>query len=34
MRILREMEQVGVKLDTARIKEISERVKAEADGLE
>src|ERR1700743_223700 len=28
------MEQIGVKLDTARIKEISERVKAEADGLE
>ena len=34
VRILREMEQVGVKLDTAQIKEISERVKAEADGLE
>ena len=34
MRILREMEQAGVKLDTAQIKEISERVKAEADGLE
>ena len=34
MRILRDMEQVGVKLDTAQIKEISERVKAEADGLE
>src|ERR1700743_1772035 len=28
------MEQIGVKLDTARIKEISERVKAEADRLE
>jgi DNA polymerase I len=34
VRILREMEQVGVKLDTAQIKEISERVKAEADSLE
>jgi DNA polymerase-1 len=34
VRILREMEQVGVKLDTVQIKEISERVKAEADGLE
>ncbi len=34
VRILRGMEQEGVKLDTARIKEISERVKAEADGLE
>ena len=34
VRILRDMEQVGVKLDTAQIKEISERVKAEADGLE
>ncbi|MFZ1995740.1 MAG: DNA polymerase I, partial [Solirubrobacteraceae bacterium] len=34
VRILRDMEQVGVKLNTARIKEISERVKAEADGLE
>jgi DNA polymerase I len=34
VRILREMEQIGVKLDTAQIKEISERVKAEADGLE
>jgi DNA polymerase-1 len=32
--ILREMEQVGVKLDTARLHEISERVKAEADSLE
>jgi DNA polymerase I len=34
VRILREMEQVGVKLDTARLREISERVKAEADSLE
>jgi DNA polymerase I len=34
VRILREMEQVGVKLDTVQIKEISERVKAEANGLE
>ncbi len=34
VRILHEMEQVGVKLNTAQIKEISERVKAEADGLE
>jgi DNA polymerase-1 len=34
VRILRDMEKVGVKLDTAQIKEISERVKAEADGLE
>ena len=34
VRILRDMELVGVKLDTAQIKEISERVKAEADGLE
>jgi DNA polymerase-1 len=34
VRILREMEEVGVKLDTAQIKEISERVKAEANGLE
>jgi DNA polymerase-1 len=34
VRILRGMEQVGVKLDTARLAEISERVKAEADGLE
>ncbi|MGH2896543.1 MAG: DNA polymerase I [Solirubrobacteraceae bacterium] len=34
VRILRDMEQVGVKLDTAQIKEISERVKAEANGLE
>ena len=34
VRILREMEQVGVKLDTERLAEISERVKAEADTLE
>src|SRR6185312_6219067 len=34
VRILRDMEKVGVKLDTAQIKEISERVKAEANGLE
>jgi DNA polymerase-1 len=34
VRILREMEQVGVKLDTERLGEISERVKAEADTLE
>jgi DNA polymerase-1 len=34
VRILREMELVGVKLDTAHLKEISERVKLEADALE
>jgi DNA polymerase-1 len=34
VRILREMEQVGVKLDTDRLSEISTRVKAEADELE
>ena len=34
VRILRGMELVGVKLDTAQIEEISDRVKAEADGLE
>ena len=34
VRILREMEQVGVKLDTARLHAISERVKTEADELE
>ncbi|MGZ4190848.1 MAG: DNA polymerase I [Solirubrobacteraceae bacterium] len=34
VRILRDMEKVGVKLDTGQIKEISERVKAEADRLE
>jgi DNA polymerase-1 len=34
VRLLRDMEQVGVKLDTTRLKEISARVKAEADQLE
>jgi DNA polymerase-1 len=34
VRILRDMEQVGVKLDTERLEKISERVKAEADQLE
>jgi DNA polymerase-1 len=34
VRILREMEQAGVKLDTDRLHEISGRVKAEADQLE
>ncbi len=34
VRILREMEQIGVRLHTARLHEISERVKQEADGLE
>jgi DNA polymerase-1 len=34
VRILREMEQAGVKLDTERLKEISTRVKTEADTLE
>jgi DNA polymerase I len=34
VRILREMEQAGLKLDTERLKEISDRVKAEADSLE
>jgi DNA polymerase-1 len=34
VRVLREMEQAGVKLDTERLQEISERVKAEADTLE
>jgi DNA polymerase-1 len=34
VRILRGMEQAGVKLDTERLAEISERVKAEADTLE
>ncbi|HYZ82201.1 MAG TPA: DNA polymerase I [Solirubrobacteraceae bacterium] len=34
VRILRDMEKAGVKLNTDKIKEISERVKAEADGLE
>ena len=34
VRILREMELAGSKLDTERLREISERVKAEADALE
>jgi DNA polymerase I len=34
VRLLRDMEQAGVKLDTERLKEISERVKTEADALE
>jgi DNA polymerase-1 len=34
VRILRDMELAGVKLDTRRLAEISERVKAEADQLE
>jgi DNA polymerase-1 len=34
VRILREMEQVGVRLDTERLQEISTRVTHEADGLE
>jgi DNA polymerase-1 len=34
VRVLREMEQAGVKLDTERLKEISTRVKTEADALE
>jgi DNA polymerase I len=34
VRLLRDMEQAGVKLDTERLKEISERVKTEADELE
>ena len=34
VRILREMEQIGVKLDTERLAEISGRVKTEADQLE
>jgi DNA polymerase I len=34
VRVLREMELAGVKLDTDRLALISERVKAEADGLE
>ncbi len=34
IRVLREMEKVGSKLDTARLRDISERVKAEADALE
>jgi DNA polymerase I len=34
VRVLRKMEQAGLKLDTDRLKEISARVKAEADQLE
>jgi DNA polymerase I len=34
VRVLREMEQAGVKLDTERLQEISTRVKTEADELE
>jgi DNA polymerase I len=34
VRVLRDMEQAGVKLDTERLREISERVKTEADALE
>ena len=34
VRVLRDMEMAGVKLDTDRLKEISERVKTEADALE
>ena len=34
VRGLRDMEKVGVKLDTARLAQISTRVKSEADGLE
>ncbi len=34
VRILRKMEQAGLKLDTERLKDISARVKAEADQLE
>src|SRR6202042_2140728 len=34
VRLLRAMEQAGVKLDTERLAEISGRVKAEADALE
>ena len=34
VRVLREMEQIGVKLDTERLRAISDRVKAEADDLE
>jgi DNA polymerase-1 len=34
VRVLREMEMAGVKLDTTRVREISARVKAEADQLE
>ncbi len=34
VKLLRKMEQAGLKLDTDRLKEISDRVKAEADQLE
>jgi DNA polymerase I len=34
VRVLREMEQAGLKLDTTKLREISARVKAEADQLE
>ena len=34
VRLLRKMEQAGLKLDTGRLRDISERVKAEADALE
>jgi DNA polymerase I len=34
IRVLRDMEKRGVKLDTDRLRTISDRVKAEADGLE
>jgi DNA polymerase-1 len=34
VRVLRDMEKVGLKLDTARLREISTRVKEEADALE
>jgi DNA polymerase-1 len=34
VRVLREMEKAGLKLDTGRLREISARVKAEADELE
>ncbi|HTP23314.1 MAG TPA: DNA polymerase I [Solirubrobacteraceae bacterium] len=34
VRVLREMELIGSKIDTERLHEISDRVKAEADGLE
>ncbi len=34
VRVLRKMEQAGVKIDTERLHEISQRVKAEADALE
>ena len=34
VRLLRKMERAGLKLDTTRLREISDRVKAEADALE